>query len=129
MEQPKQFREIMMRSAMYLVGMVAFLVLALMTFVSSARLAIQQERREFKIRQMYGATPWHISLRIGGFLAAVILLPETALLFLLQRFLVIAGALEPNAPIWVMILLVIVFAFLWHTLVHEVLKKEGLGGW
>lgn len=128
-EQPQQFREIMMRSAMYIIGMLSFLGLALMVFVFSARVAIQQERRGFKIRQMYGATPWHISFRIGAFLAAVVLLPEIALLCLLQRFLVIAGALEPNAPLWVMLLLFFIFAFLWFDLVHEVLSKEGLGGW
>lgn len=128
-EQPQQFREIMMRSAMYIIGMMAFLALALMTFVLSARLTMQQERRGFKIRQMYGATPLHISFRIGGFLAAVVLLPEIALLFLLQRFLVIAGALEPNSPVWVMLFLIFTFAFLWFYLVREVLSKEGLGGW
>lgn len=128
-EQPQQFREIMMRSAMYMIGMLGFLVLALMAFVFSARLTMQQERRGFKIRQMYGATPLHIRFRIGGFLAAVVLLPEMVSLFLLQRFLVIAGALEPNAPLWVMLLLVFIFAFLWFDLAREVLSKEGLGGW
>ncbi|MFZ5888144.1 MAG: hypothetical protein ACOYYF_11840 [Chloroflexota bacterium] len=128
-EQPQQFREIMMRSAMYIIGMVAFLALAFMAFVLSARLVMQQERRGFKIRQMYGATPLHISFRIGGFLAAVVLLPEIAFLFLLQRFLAIAGALEPNPPLWVMLLLAFIFAFLWFYLVREVLSKEGLGGW
>lgn len=128
-EQPQQFREIMMRSAMYIIGMMAFLALALMAFVLSARLVMQQERRGFKIRQMYGATPLHISFRIGGFLAGVVLLPEIALLFLLQRFLVMAGALETNAPLWVMLFLVFIFAFLWFYLVRELLSKEGLGGW
>lgn len=49
-EQPQRFRQIMMRSAMYIIGMVAFFTLALMVFVLSARLAMQQERRGFKIR-------------------------------------------------------------------------------
>lgn len=128
-EQPQRFREIMMRSAMYIVGILAFLVLALMAFVSSARLVIQKERRALKIRQMYGATPLHLSLRIGGFLAAVILIPEMIVLFLLQRFLVLADAPAPNTPLWVMPCLVVTFAYLWFSLMREVLGKEGLGGW
>jgi hypothetical protein len=128
-EQPKRFREIMMGSVMYIVGMLAFLTLAFTAYVSSARLVMQQERREFKIRQMYGATPLHISLRIGGFLSAGVLIPQVALLFILQRFLLLSGAPAPDAPIWVAAFLVLIFAFLWHTLVQEVLAKEGLGGW
>ena len=128
-EQPQRFREIMMRSAMYIVGMPAFLALAFTAFVSSARLAMQQERRAFKIRQMYGATPLHTSLRIGGFLAAVALIPQAALLFLLQVFLVLSDAPAPNAPVWVMLCLILIFVCLWFSLVREVLAKEGLGGW
>jgi hypothetical protein len=128
-EQPNRFREIMMRSVMYIVGILAFLTLAFMAFVSSARLVMQQERREFKIRQMYGATPLHISLRIGGFLSAVVLIPQVALLVLMRGFLLLSGAPAPDAPMWVMALLVLIFAFLWFTLVQEVLAKEGLGGW
>jgi hypothetical protein len=128
-EQPRRFREIMMRSVMYIVGMLAFLALAFMTFMSSARLVMQQERRSFKIRQMYGATPLHISLRIGGFLAAVVLFPQIVLLVLLQIFLLLVGAPAPNAPAWVMVCLFIVFGVLWFSLVREVLAKEGLGGW
>ncbi len=128
-EQPRRFREIMMRSAVYIVGILAFLVLALMAFVSSARLVIQKERRALKIRQMYGATPFHLSLRIGGFLAAVVLIPEMVVLFLLRGFLVWADAPAPNAPLWVMACLMIPFTFLWFSLTREVLEKEGLGGW
>ena len=78
---------------------------------------------------MYGATPLHLSLRIGGFLAAVILIPEMIVLFLLQRFLVLADAPAPNTPLWVMPCLVVTFAYLWFSLTREVLGKEGLGGW
>lgn len=128
-EQPRRFREIMMRSVMYIMGMLAFLALAFTTFLSSARLVMQQERRSFKIRQMYGATPLHISLRIGGFLAAVVLFPQIVLLALLQIFLLLVGAPAPNAPVWVMLCLFIVFGVLWSSLTREVLAKEGLGGW
>jgi len=128
-EQPKRFREIMMGSVMYIVGMLAFLTLAFTTYVSSARLVLQQEQREFKIRQMYGATPLQISLRIGGFLSAGVLIPQVALLFILHSFLLLSGAPAPDAPLWVVAFLILIFAFLWYTLVQEVLAKEGLGGW
>jgi hypothetical protein len=78
---------------------------------------------------MYGATPLHISLRIGGFLSAAVLIPQVALLFILQIFLLLSGAPAPNAPLWVVAFLILIFAFLWYTLVQEVLAKEGLGGW
>ena len=128
-EQPKRFREIMMGSVMYIVGMLAFLTLAFTAYVSSARLVMQQEQREFKIRQMYGATPLHISLRIGGFLSAAVLIPQVSLLFILQIFLLLSDAPAPNAPLWVVAFLILIFAFLWYALVQEVLAKEGLGGW
>ena len=128
-EQPRRFREIMMRAVMNIVGMLAFLALAFSAFVSSARLVMQQERRGFKIRQMYGATPVHISLRIGSFLAAVVLIPQVALLLLLQVFLGLSGAPASGSPVWVMACLVLLFAFLWISLTREVLAKEGVGGW
>ena len=128
-EQPRHCREIMMRSAMYIGGMLAFLSLAFTAFVSSARSIIQSERRSFKIRQMYGATPLHLSLRIGSFLASVIVLPQMILLTLLQAFLRLTGAPAPDAPAWVLLGLFLVFGFLWLSLVREVLAKEDLRGW
>lgn len=128
-EQPRRFREIMMRSSMYMVGILAFLALAFTAFISSARLVMQKERRALKIRNMYGATPLHISLRIGGFLAAVMLIPPMSMLFLLRLFLVLSDAPAPDAPVWIVRSLILIFAALWFLLVYEVLTKEGLGGW
>ncbi|RMH45237.1 MAG: hypothetical protein D6694_04955, partial [Gammaproteobacteria bacterium] len=68
-------------------------------------------------------------LRIGSFLAAVVLLPQIVLLALLQLFLLLADAPAPTAPAWVMLSLFVLFAFLCSFLVREVLVKEGLGGW
>jgi hypothetical protein len=119
-DQPQRFREIMMTSAMYIVGMLGFLILALATFLSSARLTMRQEYRTFKIREMCGATPMHISIQIGGFLAAVVLaLPVT----LLSLLVMIGGPFAAGA-LWVMLAVVLSFFFLWLTSVREVRVQD-----
>mgnify|MGYP001202326842 FL=1 len=126
-DQPQRFREIMMSSAMYIVGMLSFLVLVFVAFVSSARLTIRQEHRAFKIRAMYGATPFHLSLRIGGFLAAVILIPPLSLLSLLLWYLHVAGAPAPGVPLWVMLAVLLTFVSLWFSSVRKVRITEKIG--
>ncbi|MEW6523918.1 MAG: hypothetical protein AB1445_10195 [Bacillota bacterium] len=122
-EQPQRFREIMMTSAMYVVGMLGFLALVLTAFVSSARLTIRQEIRTFKIREMYGATAMHVSLRIGSFLAAVVLVLPVALLSLL----VVIGEPVATGAVWVMLAVVVSFVFLWFTSVRDVLDQDQIG--
>jgi len=120
-DQTQRFRGIMVVSVMYIVGMLGFLALVLAAFVSSARLTIRQENRTFRIREMCGATPMHISLQVGGFLAAVVLVLPVGLLSLL---VLIGGPFEAGA-LWVMLAVVINFVFLWFTSVCEarVLEK------
>lgn len=127
-EQPQRFREIMMSSAMYIVGMLGFITLVFAAFVSSARLTMRREGRSFKIRQMYGATPIHISLRIGGFLATVALVPPMVLLSLLLLLLLTAGAPAPGAALWVMAAVILTFIFLWISSVRDVFAHEQIGG-
>jgi len=126
-DQPQRFREVMMASAMYIVGMLGFLTLVLAAFVSSARLTMQQENRAFKIREMCGATPMHISLEIGGFLATVVLVPPVVLLSLLLVFLLVTGAPAPGAALWVMLALILTFVFLWFSSVRDVRAQEQIG--
>ncbi|MEX1337470.1 hypothetical protein AB1399_02735 [Hydrogenibacillus schlegelii] len=128
-DQPQKFRQIMMTSAMYIIGMLGFLALVFAAFMSSARVRFLEERRAFRIRQMYGATPLHIMLRIGGFLAAVLLVPQEILLFLMWMFFQVAGVPAPEAALWVMLALVFVFIFLWISSVREVLSREEIGWW
>ncbi len=127
-DQPQRFRELMMSSAMYIVGMLGFTALVFAAFVSSARLTMHQEGRAFKIRQMYGATPIHVSLRIGGFLAAVALVPPVVLLSLLLLLLLAAGAPAPGAALWVMAAVTLTFAFSWISSVRDVFTQEQVGG-
>ena len=114
-DQPERFREIMMASAMYIVGMLGFLTLALATFMSSARLTIRQEYRAFKIREMCGATIIQIILQIGGFLGAVVLL----LPFTLLSFLLMIGGPFAIGALWVMLAVVLSFVFLWLTSLYD----------
>ena len=120
-DQTQRFRGIMVVSVMYIVGMLGFLALVLAAFVSSARLTIRQENRTFRIREMCGATPMHISLQVGGFLAAVVLVLPVGLLSLL----VLIGGPFVAGALWVMLAVVINFVFLWFTSVCEarVLEK------
>jgi hypothetical protein len=124
-DQPQRFREIMGRSAIYIVGMLSFLLLVFIAFVSSARLTIRQEHRAFKIRAMYGATPFHLSLRIGGFLAVVVLIPPIAMLSLLLLYLHVAGAPSPNIPLWVMLGILLTFFLLWLWSIRSTKKIGG----
>lgn len=126
-DQPQRFREMMMGSAMYVVGMLGFLALVFAAFVSSARLTLRQSYRAFKIREMYGATPFHISLRIGGFLAAVALVPPIVLLSLLLVLLLVTGAPAPGAVLWVMLAIVLTFVCLWFSSVREIRAQEQIG--
>lgn len=124
-DQPLQFREVMERSAIYIVGMLSFLLLVFIAFVSSTRLTIRQEHRAFKIRAMYGATPFHLSLRIGSFLAVVVLIPPVALLSLLLFYLHISGAPSPNVPLWVMLVILLTFFLLWFWSISSTKKIGG----
>lgn len=124
-EQSQLFRGIMNGSAMYIVGILSFLVLVFIAFVSSARLTIRQEHRTFKIRAMYGATPFRLGLRIGGFLVAVILIPLIALLSLLLLYLYVAGAPSPNVPLWGMLGILYTFVSLWFWSIHNIKKIGG----
>ena len=119
-DQPQRFREIMIASAMYIVGMLGFLTLILAAFVSSARLTMRQENQTFKIREMCGATAMHISLQIGGFLAAVVLVLPITLLSLL----VLIGGPFAAGALWVMLAVVINFIFLWFVSVCEVRVQD-----
>ncbi|HCC33190.1 MAG TPA: hypothetical protein DEQ28_04720 [Clostridiales bacterium] len=126
-EQPRRLGAIMMTSAMYIVGMLGFLALVLSAFVSSAHLTIREEMPAFKIRQMYGATAMHVSLRIGSFLAAVVLvLPVALLSFLFVVFVVIGGPVATGA-LWVMSAVILNFVFLWGRSVRDVLHQDRIG--
>jgi hypothetical protein len=126
--------EWMMIAATYIVSMLGFLALVLNAYVASAHLAIRQEMPAFKIREMYGATKMYISLRIGSFLAAVVLVLPVALLAFLVVMLVrlramdvIGGVPPATGPLWVMSAVILNFVLLWHRSVREVLHHDRMG--
>jgi len=126
-EQPRRLGAIMMTAAMYIVGMLGFLALVLNAFASSADLTMRQELPTFRIREMYGATAMHVSLRIGSFLAAVVLvLPVALLSFLFAVFVAIGGPAALGA-LWVMSAVILNFVFLWGRSVRDVLHQDRIG--
>lgn len=93
-QQPQRFREIMTASAMYIVGMVALLALIMTAFTASARATMREEQRHIKIREMYGARPHHVTIRVGAFLATVMLALPIPLLSMLA---LLGGPLRAGA--------------------------------
>ena len=73
-------RESLMAFVMYIVAMLGFLALVLTAFLSSARLTIRQEMAGFRIQAASGAAVVRIGLKIGSFVAAVVLFLPVALL-------------------------------------------------
>ncbi len=134
-EPPPVLGEWMMSAAMYIVSMLGFLALVLNAFVASADLTMRQEMPALKIRQMYGATAMHVGLRIGSFLAAVVLVPPVALLASLAVMLVrfrlardlVGGVPPPTGPLFMMSAVILSFVFLWARSVRDVLHQDRMG--
>lgn len=122
-DQPRRFRDLMIRSAMYVVGLVAFLGLVLSAFSSAADTTMRQEARTFTLRRMYGAAPHHVAVRIGGFLAMVLLAIPLPLLFLLR----LAGDPVAGGALWVIWMIVGTFTALWVTTVRRMVRRDPSG--
>lgn len=123
-QQPQRFREVMTASAMYVVGLTAFLALVLTAFVSSARRTMQEERRNVKIREMYGARPIHVTVRVGAFLAMVVLALPLPLLALLA----LVGGPARAGAVWVMIVLLATFVIMWLVSLRDLRMQDQSGG-
>ncbi|MDQ7795124.1 MAG: hypothetical protein RDU89_12040 [bacterium] len=132
-EQHHQLGDWMRAAAMYIASMLGFLALVLNAFVASAHLVIRQEMPAFKIRQLYGATAMHVSLRIGSFLAAVVLVLPVALLaslaVMLVRFRImgVIGVPPATGPLWVISAVILNFVLLWGRSVRDVLHHDRIG--
>lgn len=79
-DQPSRFRDIMIRSMMYVIGLVAFLSLALLAMWLVATSIFSRNRNAFAIRRIYGAPPGAVVLRVGGFFASVFAAPIAVLM-------------------------------------------------
>lgn len=119
----RRFQMMMIRSAVYIVGLAGFLGLALSAFASAAALTLRHELPSFTIRRMYGAAPRNLSTRVGAFLAVSMLaLPVPLLLLLL-----LAGDPLASGARWVLILVTTIFAFLWISSVRQVQNHDLMG--
>lgn len=122
-DQPRRFQNLMIMSAMYVVGLAGFLGLVLSAFASAAAATMRRETPTFTIRRMYGATPRHVSVRVGAFLAATVLaLPGPLLLLLL-----LSGGPVADGAGWVLALVAIIFAVLWITTARRVVAHDPMG--
>lgn len=122
-DQPRRFQDLMIRSAMYVVGLAGFLGLVLSAFGSAAAATMRREMRAFTIRRMYGAAPRHVSVRVGAFLAATVLALPVPLLLLM---LLVGDPLAGGAS-WVLAMVATIFALLWMTTSRQVLARDPMG--
>lgn len=99
-DQPSRFRDIMIRSIMYVIGLVAFLALALLAMWLVAASIFRRNRNAFVIRRLYGAPPRAIVLRVGGFFASVFAGPIIVLLLMG----LVGGSVQTTAALLVALL-------------------------
>lgn len=109
--QSNSFREVMLISATYVAALAAFLILVSIAFVDTANQALRNERRDFRIRRMYGATPAHLGVRVGVF----VFFSSVAMPLAATSSLVFLGEPVETGARWVTVLLAIVFVTLWMT--------------
>ena len=124
-DQPRRFQDLMIMSAMYVVGLAGFLGLVLSAFASAAAATMRREIPTFTIRRMYGATPRHVSVRVGAFLATTVLALPGPLLLLLSGAPVADGVADGAR--WVLALVAIIFAVLWLTTARRVAAHDPIG--
>nr|WP_218863447.1 hypothetical protein [Actinopolyspora biskrensis] len=108
-DQPQRLSGIMVMSAMYVVGLMAFLGLVLVAFAATVRQTLHRQRAVFAIRRTHGAGRSHIAVRLAGFVGIVVLVPP---LPLLAGVRLVGGPLSSGA-VWVMAFIVVIFAGLW----------------
>ncbi|WP_019855420.1 hypothetical protein [Actinopolyspora mortivallis] len=109
-DQPRRLAEIMVMSAMYVVGLAAFLTLVLVAFAAVTRQTLHRQRAVFAIRRTHGAGRGHTAARLAGFVGLVVLLPPLPPLVGLW---LLGGPLSSGVVVWVMAFVVAVFAVLW----------------
>ncbi len=107
--QPARMAALMTMSAMYAVGLAAFLGGVLFAFTSVAERALQKDQSALHIRRAHGATKVAIAARLAGFVSVALLAVPLPPLILLQLLPDPTGA---AAKIIIGLLLVLSFA-LW----------------
>ena len=107
--QPSGFRDLMIRSILYLTGLLALLVLVLLAFSATASAAFRAQARAFTIRRMCGARPSAVWIRTGSYVTAVTLAVPTPILlglallgppFQQGAFLALAALVMVTTALW-----------------------------
>lgn len=83
-DQPARMAALMTMSAMYAVGLTAFLGVVIFAYTSVAERTLQREQSALHIRRAHGATPAATAARLAGFVAFVLLVIPLPPLVLLQ---------------------------------------------
>lgn len=86
LQQPKQFKSLMVAAGMYIVAISAFCLLTGYAFSATSRAIVDHEMPELAIRRTCGATPTMISLRLAGFTGCVMLVLPLLMCGLLLLF-------------------------------------------
>ncbi len=119
-DQPRRFRDLMIRSAMYIVGLAAFLTLVLSAFTAVADAALRQESRGLEIRRVYGARPWHVAVRIATFLAATVVVVPVPILLALR----LVGRPVTDGANLALVLVLAVYGGLWATMMRRQFGRD-----
>ncbi|HCC33315.1 MAG TPA: hypothetical protein DEQ28_05355 [Clostridiales bacterium] len=115
--------------AMYSPAMLSLLALVFAAIIAAAPLGMRQKAGTFEIRETYGSAALHVGLRIGGFLASVVLALPVGLLtlFALAGARVVPGTPGGQGVPWVLSALLLAFTCLWFALIRDVLAQSQVG--
>ncbi len=121
-QQPKQFKELMVAAGMYVVAISAFSLLMVYAFSATSRSIADHEMPELVIRRTCGATPTLVSLRLANFIACVMLVAPLGLCALLQLF---GYPLDGGARVAAVCVLACFGAIFWSAR-RYLMRKDGL---
>ena len=77
-EQPESFRSLLVVSAVYIVGALALMLIALILFSSASLETLRESLPDLAVRRLFGAPRSLLLTRVYSFLAFVIVLPALA---------------------------------------------------
>lgn len=119
-DQPARLSSLMTMSAMYAVGLIAFLGVVLFAYASVAERTIRNERTAFRIRRAHGAPPAAVAARLAGFVAFVLLVIPMAPLLVMQMLP------DPMATAarWISAILLVLGAVMWVYFIRQNRRAE-----
>ncbi|HSW09745.1 MAG TPA: hypothetical protein VLK32_02455 [Bacillota bacterium] len=127
-EYLQRHRESLPFYAMHGGAMLSLVALAFAALMASARSAMRQELGTLRVRETVGAKGLQVGLRIGGFLAAVVLVPVAFLsLFALASAQVVPGTPGAQGVPWVFSALLLACLCMWFALMRDARLQGQVG--